>query len=251
MKKIIAYITISILLFLALAVRSYAATSPTPKPTAVPTKETLNQKLSEQINQLKEKIASRVSELNLVEKRGIIGVVVEVSSDKITLKDIQGNTRFIDVDEITKFSSASNKSFGISDLSKGTRISALGLYNKQSKRLLARFISASVDPTFINGTINDIDNKNFYITVTTKDNKQVKLDVQTSTKLLSYDKDNVLVKYGFSKLEIGDRVAAIGFPNKKDASFLVPSRIIDLVNARSNPNIVIPQKQASDSSKTK
>src|SRR5574342_384350 len=135
MKKI--FLIIQLLTIFTLPVQVDAAT-PTPTTAASPTKEALDKKLSEQISNLKEKIASRVSELNLVDRRGMIGVISEVSGNKITATDISNKTRFIDVDEITKFSSSSDeKSFGLSDLKKGMRISVLGIYNKQSKRILA------------------------------------------------------------------------------------------------------------------
>jgi hypothetical protein len=250
MKKIVALSVLSVLLYLAFAVTVNAAT-PTPTPVTKPSKAALNEKLSEQINQLKEKIASRVSELNLVEKRGMIGTVSEVSGSKITLKDIQGQIRFVDVDEITKFSSASNKTFGLSDITKGTKISVLGLYNKQSKRILARFINVSVDPVFLNGSIIAVDTKNFFLTIKTSEEKEIKLDVQTSTKLNTYDEDDGLIKYGFSKFEVGDRITAIGFPDKKDPATIVPDRIIDLSGLSSNPKIVVPDQAASKSGTTR
>lgn len=241
-KNLLNIITLLALLFFVPSV--YAVTStPTPtavKPTASPTtKETLDKKLSDQINQLKEKIASRVSELNLVERRGIIGIITEVPGNKITLIDVSGKTRFVDVDEITKFSSGSNKSFGLSDLTKGTRISVLGLYNKQSKRILARFINTTVDPVFISGAISNLDEENFYATITTPDGKQIKLDVQTTTKTVSYSKDEELVKSGFSKLELGNRVTVIGFPDKKDPNLIVANRIVVLPTLPKNPKIII------------
>ncbi|HEX8931877.1 MAG TPA: hypothetical protein VF810_01855 [Patescibacteria group bacterium] len=214
------------------AIPAYAATTPTTNPT-------ISEKVSNQINQLKEKIASRVSELNLVEKRGMIGVATDVSGNKITLTDIAGNTRYVDVDEITKFSSASNSSFGLSDITKGTRLTILGLYNKQSQRILARFINTTVDPTFLSGSISDLDNKNYFITITTVDQKQIKIDDQTSTKLLTTDKDNNLVKYGFSKLNVGDRIIVVGYPDKKDTSIIVGSRVIIFPSLPTNPKIKV------------
>src|SRR3989344_7962603 len=102
----------------------------------------------QQINALTNKIASRVAQLKLVEKRGVIGKVTDVSNTQITLSDMSGNTRFVDVDEFTKFKSDS-KSFGISDIEKGQKIGALGLYNKQSRRILARFVEVLQIPDFI------------------------------------------------------------------------------------------------------
>src|SRR5882724_3162510 len=121
MKKLIYVLVLTLLLSNA---TTALAVSPTPAKakaaSSSATKEGLDEKLNEQINNLKEKIASRVSELNLVEKRGMIGVVVEVASNKITVKDVQGKNRVIDVDELTKFSSNSSSTFDLSDITKGT-----------------------------------------------------------------------------------------------------------------------------------
>lgn len=239
MKKILSII-LSLILFISFTHTVNAAAQKT-TPTVAPTEK--DEKLNTQINQLKEKIASRVAELNLVEKRGVIGVVTEVSAHQITLTDVSGKNRMIDVDEITKFSSASNKNFGLSDLTKGTKISVLGLYNKQSKRILARFISIATIPNFFSGTISEIDKKNFIITVVTEDQKQTKVDIQTSTKILTQEQDAGLIKYGFSKLAVGNRVFVVGTPNKKDPSLFVATRFITLPQLPSNPNVVISQPE--------
>ena len=60
-------------------------------------------------DQLITNIASRVAQLKLVEKRGIIGEVTESTNVQITVTDSQNNTRFIDVDELTKFSDPNTK----------------------------------------------------------------------------------------------------------------------------------------------
>ena len=212
----------------------------TPAPTKSDTETLGKEKLNEQINELKEKIASRVSELKLVEKRGQIGVVSEISANKITLTDLSGKTKFVDVDEITKFSS-SQKNFGISDLTKGTKISVLGIYNKQSKRILARFIEITVTPTYISGAISEIDDKKNILTIMMEDEKTVKIDIVTTTKILAYDKTDGLLKYGFSKLEVGDRVGVIGFPDKKDKSLITGTRVIDLAILPKNPKVIVKQ----------
>lgn len=250
MKKI--YISFLTLFLIALFVNQAQAVSstvtdaptagPTSKATPSPTKTNSlgKENLNEQINELKEKIASRVSELKLVEKRGMIGTVSEVSTTKITLTDLSGKTRFVDVDEITKFTS-SQKNFGLSDLTKGTKITVLGIYNKQSKRILARFIEVTVTPTYLSGVVSDMDTKNFTLTVATEDDKSVNVDVENTTKILAYDKTDGLAKYGFSKMDVGDRVAIIGYPDKKDKTLLVGTRIIDLAALPKNPKIIVKQ----------
>jgi hypothetical protein len=235
---------------LTLPVHAFAATpSAAPSP-STSDKSAISQKLNDEINNLKEKIASRVSELNLVEKRGIIGAVSEVSGNQITMTDTAGKTRFVDVDEITKFSSPASKTFGLSDLTKGKRVSILGLYNKQSKRLLARFINSSVDPAYVSGTISALDTKNYHVTLTNDSQKQSNIDVETTTKMFSYTKDGGLTKISFTKLDTGVRAFAMGYPDKNDTSLIVADRIIVVPSLPKNANVVIPETQPTTSDKS-
>lgn len=236
-KTTLFFITI---LFLAVALPVQAATGPTAAPTS-------DAKLNNQINQLKEKIASRVSELNLVEKRGMIGIIEEVKGNQITLVDVAGKKRFVDVDELTKFSSTTGgTTFGLSDMKKGVKISVIGVYNKQSRHLLARFIRLSVDPSVIPGTITALDSKNFIVTVATDDQKSQKVDVSTITKTYTYQGDG-LTKSGFSQLKVGERVIVTGFPDKQDPTIIAASRVISFPGLPKDPNIVIEQPAASSS----
>lgn len=236
MNKLV-YITL-LLLFGFIVSPAYAVSAtPTPTKSNDPVKE----KLDEQINELKEKIASRVSELNLVEKRGIIGTVTEAKGSQLTLKDLSGNTRYVDVDEITKFSQAGNqnRSFGLSDITPGTKISALGIYNKQSKRLLARFVKTHLEPTLYSGAITATDPKNFQITVMTPEQKEIKVDIETSTKLSSYTAAEGLGRYGFSRLTVGDRVSFAASPGPTNGNVLVASRLIDFIDVPKDPKTTV------------
>src|SRR5258708_7860223 len=113
--KIKLIIIIVALIFLRFSLVSWASTTPTPSQKPTPTGN-----LDQQMNALKERIASRVAQLKLVEKRGSIGTVSDLSETQITTTDNAGNINYIDVDELTKFSSPDVKgSFGISDIAKG------------------------------------------------------------------------------------------------------------------------------------
>src|SRR5258708_21940965 len=228
MKKKILITTL--LLFFLLINKSYAA-APTPTSSAT---------INNQINQLKDKIASQVPKLNLVEKRGVIGTIQAVTNNQITLTDTQGGNRYVDVDEITKFSSnATNSSFGLSDLKKGMQISILGIYNKESQRILARYINTITTPARYSGEITAIDGKNFQLSVMTVDQKLVKVEIDTTSALSSYSNGAALTKYGFSKLNITDRIQVSGYPDKKDATLLIADRMIDFLNAPKDPSIQI------------
>src|SRR3989344_2192879 len=154
--------------------------------------------------QLITNIASRVAQLKLVEKRGIIGTVTNATNTQIAITDIQNNTRFVDVDEFTKFTSAKSKGvFGISDITKGTTLGILGLYNKESRRILARFVTVVSLPTLVQGGITSIDDKNFTVDVLTIDGKRFTVDIDYTTTTYSYTASSGHIKSGFSKMKEG------------------------------------------------
>lgn len=226
MKKNILFIIFASCLILSgisfsLSFKSVNAVSKTPTPTEA--EKDVNQK---QINDLTERIASRVAQLKLVEKKGLIGKVTDVSNTQITISDIQNNTRFIDVDELTKFASPNAKSsFGISDIEKDSTIGILGLYNKDSRRIMARFVTVLNLPRYISGTISSIDEDNFTLLVKTRKNN-INIDVGSTTITSSFTNSLKLTKSGFSKLKEGEYIIVVGFEDKKDKTLIVASKII-------------------------
>ncbi len=245
MKNLNNFVTVLFLLLAVIFVPVASAQTPMVTNDVTPTtSEKLNEKLNTQINQLKDKIASRVSELNLVEKRGLLGTISETSTNKITLTDMKGNTKQVDIDEITKFSSSTAKgTFGLSDLTKGTKVTVLGLYNKQSKRTLARFIRTSVDPVFVTGGISELDSRNFTFSVLSEDQKTTKIDHQPSTKIANFSSDGTPTRLTFARLATGDRVAVIGYPDKTDPELIVASRISVFPELPKNPKINVSIQQ--------
>ncbi|MDP3940921.1 MAG: hypothetical protein Q8Q49_01285 [bacterium] len=224
MKDIFAIILVILLLGASTAL-TLAAETATPSPS--PKKSLPGDSLTKEITNLKEKIASRVAELKLVEKRGIVGIVTEVKDTEITLSDSKGNTRFVDVDELTKFTGSDSKAtFGISDIKKDMSLAILGRYNKQSERLLARFVKQITLPKFLSGTITDIDKTGFSFSLKDASGKTIDIDVENVTKTQSYTKENGVVRSGFSKLFVGDSVVLSGFPDKKDPTRIVATRVL-------------------------
>lgn len=228
---------------------SSRALAVTPTPSPKPTSESVTQKLTTEITDLKEKIASRVASLKLVEKRGMVGSIKEISGTLITLEDTNGKNRLVDVDEITKFSSPSAKeSYGLSDLKPGVRISAIGLYNKDSQHLLARFVNAYTIPLYFSGTITAVNKTDFTVILSMEEGKSYLVDIENITKTLSYANDGTAEKIGFSKIETGTRAIVIGYADKKQANRMVASRILTFPSLPKNPK-VLSVPQAVDSNK--
>lgn len=198
---------------------------------AAPATPTVDQALLEKLGN---EIASKTAQLNLVEKRGIIGTVTDSSNVQITLTDTNDNTRFVDVDELTKFFSDSNKSFGISDVKKGMTLGVLGLYNKQSRRILARDVDAETAfPTIIFGEVSAIDKTNYELTVVKANGGTAVIEIQDVTKSYTF-LDGNLTKSGFSKVQTTQTISVTGFPDKQDANKISASQIITLPNIQLN-----------------
>lgn len=269
MKKNSIAAIVLILFFLSLIglpvfVRAYAikaamtpsdSLSPSASPSGNPD---LMNKIDQQINALKNRIVSRTAELKLVEKRGIIGTIESISGTEIKITDIHKDIRFIDVDELTKFASAGAKgTFDLSDLTKGTTIGVLGNYNKESKRLLARFINTIVLPRTVSGNVSTIDKKNyqFHILTASRDNSSTDsgsplIDVETVTKTYVYTANDGEKKGGFTNISPEERVYAIGFTDKTNPNMIIASRIIlfpelspNLSISPSSTNSPVPTKE--------
>ncbi len=203
--------------------------------------------LSKQIDDLKNKVASKVAALKLVEKRGLVGVVSDATATQITISDLNSNVRIIDVDEFTKFSSPDQKgTFGISDIKKGSKIGVLGLYNKESRRTLARFINVLDIPEFIIGVVATKDDKNFNLVVATED-RNLKVSIENVSKVYDVDSDGKLIKSGFSKITLKENIIVTGFFDPKQKDTITAGRVLLFPGVAQNPQIEIKELPASPS----
>jgi hypothetical protein len=216
MKKLLVF-ALTIYLILSFAKVSFAQNRATPTSTVT----------QQQIDELQTKIASKVAQLKLVEKRGILGTVESVSDTYILLNDVNGNNKSIDVDELTKFYSTSN-SFGISDVKKGNTLGILGLYNKDSRRILAREVNdISSLPLIAIGTVTNIDKGNYEISLKIENGKTYVFEIQDTTKTFIHTEDD-LVKAGFSKLQLNQTVVASGNSDRGSSTKFLALKLIIL-----------------------
>lgn len=210
-KKLFSILSISLVIFCGLLVNKVHSQTPT----------------SSIKEQFITNIASRVAQLKLVEKRGVIGTVTNATNTQITLSDMQNNTRFVDVDELTKFSSPKSKSaFGISDITKGTSLGILGLYNKESRRILARFVTVVSFPEVIRGGVTSVDDKNFSVDIITIDSKKFTVDIDYTTTTYSYSATDGHIRSGFSKIKEGYGIISTGFFDPKNENKFTAERVL-------------------------
>lgn len=212
MKKIFFVFVFSILYLVFSVLRSYAAPTPTASSSA-----------QELLNNLQDYLSKHP----ITEKRGILGKATDTSDTQIAISDVNRNIRFVDVDELTKFISSSSSSFGISDIKKGDTLGIVGLYNKESQRILARAIYEEEISSMIHGNIAQVDSQNFVVNVATDDNDQFQVSVERTTRTLSYDSvSQNLIRSGFSRLKAGEKIFVRGTPDSKNDKLVSADTII-------------------------
>lgn len=189
---------------------------------------------SDKVSDLKERIATQVAKLDIIKKKGVLGVITDSSNNQLIMADLKGGKRFIDVDELTRFTNLSGEQIGISDLKKDAEISVVGLYNTESRRLLARFIKVRQPSQILKGEVTDLDNKAFTLEVQDLETNNLKtVEVETTTKTMQWIKEQGITRSGFSKILIGERLIIFG--KSKDTNTLTAIRILLLPEL--SPNI--------------
>lgn len=224
-KKLLAIFLLVVSLY---AVRSPLNASLAATPTPSTNRISTDSAEMEKIQKIKDIVADKVSKLKLVEKRGIIGQIREVSDSEVVINDIKGSIRKIEIDELTKFDLGTDEdSEGISDLEKGQTYSYVGLYNKETQKLLAREVTTTnTIPVYFEGAISSVDEDNFQLVVVNDKGEKKTIDIQSSTKTSLASAEGDLLRSGFSKINPNERVLAIGFWDKKDANMLAATRVI-------------------------
>jgi len=115
-------------------------------------------------------------------------------------------------------------------------LGVLGLYNKDSRRILARDVDVITLPTVVVGAVSEIDKKNFQLMIATEKNP-VKIDIENITKTYSYSSDE-LAASGFSKITQDETIVVTGYPDSTDKTMVLASRMIIFPDIPKNPKII-------------
>jgi len=205
--------------------------SPTPTPeesvTTVPTKTVIDE--LKKIEQLKEKIATKVAEIRATDKGASGGVVKSITNSAITITTEKGEMNISYADDLQVFSSTEGGQIesSVKKIKEGDEISVFGYFDQTKTSLTAKYVYLPKKILYSIGKIVDIDKTNYTITVKEPQGNTI-VDIEIYSKISLFTKGKGLVKIGFSKLKVGDSVHVMGTPNTKEENRLSALRIIDL-----------------------
>lgn len=192
------------------------------------------------IQELKEKLASRVAELNTVSQRLIKGEIKTLSDEKIVLMQ-NGSEININISEESSFykleTNGAKKTVKIADLKTGQTVYSPGSYNTATNSLITKTINVVEFPTIIAGVVKNVDKKNYQLMVSAKD-KEYLIDHDVATKNFLLDPEGKMQRSGFSKYAEGQTVFVLGdmVTDKSGKDLLSAFRIIILKNPLVQPS---------------
>ncbi len=219
MKKVL-----SIIIFLAFPAMIFAATKP-----ATPSATGVSKEVQNKIDDLKERLATKVAELRKSTPRAIYGTVTQVSVSSITVDAAQKayKIELTDSIKVAQLLKAKRTALTTDDISKNDVLTVFGDFDDTLDILQAKniFIEAAKLPVRLHGTIGEIDKKNNAFTLKGVDDASYKIDVESTTKNNAWANGKT-DKGGFSKLETGMFVTVVGMENPKEADRYSALRIL-------------------------
>ncbi|MBI4009406.1 hypothetical protein HY357_04170 [Candidatus Roizmanbacteria bacterium] len=162
-----------------------------------------------EIQSLKEKIATKVAELRQKNSKAVSGHVEEKTDKKIKIRSYNDQLYEISVDsDLTKYYQivgTTRKEIKLSDIKKGSYIIVTGVMN--NNKIEANAIYLDEFFLIVSGKVSEVNKQEFFIRAVTSDKENYTLDVETFTKQQMINvKTLVLEKVGFSKIKEGDTI---------------------------------------------
>ncbi len=162
----------------------------------------------QQIKQLKDKIATKVAEINEKNNRAISGIITSIKDKSIVFKNDENSYEGKTDETITKyFRISGNKKTELkfADLKKGDYILVNGLVN--DSKIDANFIYVDESYLVKTGKVSEVNSDNYYLKVVTNEKENYTLDIESYTKRQMLNiKTLQLETIGFSKIKEGDTI---------------------------------------------
>ncbi|MEK7165887.1 MAG: DUF5666 domain-containing protein, partial [Patescibacteria group bacterium] len=164
---------------------------------------------TEKVRELKEKLATKVAELRLQQKRGFAGEIAALSKNSFTLVTASGEVR-VRFNEDTQVFQTGTKRIEKkpADLANGNFVSVLGFFEEADKLQQAKVIFLETKPPVHEiGKVISIDKDEGTVTVKTSKNTEQSFDYERTSAATEYAIANTpLKKSGLSRLAVGDLV---------------------------------------------
>lgn len=208
----------------------------------------IEKEVKDKIEDLKERVATRVAELRAKSKRAFFGQIKEKRENTLTLARGEKEQSVALDEETTIVRLGPNKERAALDLEAleiGEWLVVFGTLDLNQKTLLAKKILARTLPKNIHGKVTEVDIDSGTLTLAQNGGTTYVVDYEIRTRCRLWLKKEGLLSEsegfancGLSRIEIGDRVFVRGTVNQKDDNRLTALRLL-LLPAQ-QPTILSP-----------
>lgn len=187
---------------------------------------------NKKIEDLKDRLATKVAQLRQTSRKAIFGTVKSTSLTNVVVetrtKDIK--IELSDELKVIQYLKGKRTTLSVEDIAKGDAVAVFGQYDSTLDLLKATVVFIQgPSPELVNGTVTAREEKAFTITLTTLQNQVYTIDIEKSTKTLAWDREKKeLVKSGFSKVATGSAIHVVGTSVPKAERRISATRILDL-----------------------
>lgn len=173
-------------------------------PTAVPTNA-----VTKDVQNLKDKLATKVSELRKQNQKAISGVIADINTKTITIRDAEDKSVQVKIDEVLtlafEISGTVKRSVKVDTLEKGDYIIISGPVTDST--VTANTIYKDEQYLVGSGKITKVLAADFSLAVATEDKENLTIVVENTTRRLLVDSKTLTKEViGFTKIKEGDTV---------------------------------------------
>ncbi len=240
MKRL--YFFIITFLFTLLAIPVYAQT-------ATGTATTTEDK-SQQIEELKDRLATKVAELRQSKRMAAFGTIKSVSISTFVVETKTKDLKIELTDDLKVFQVLKGKRTELKteNLEKGDVVTVFGEYDATLELLQAKVVFIQgIEQTQLSGTVIETNKKDYTITMETNDKKTYVIDFETTTKTNLWN-GQAVEKGGFSTFVVGDVIFVTGTDVPKKENRISATRITVIPSqVRGTTTSIAPTKSASPS----
>ncbi len=201
---------------------------------ATPSATPLATDKQKQIEDLKERLATKVAELRQTSRRAIYGTVKTTSITSFTVETKTKDVKIELMDEIkvVQYLKGKRTSLTTENIAKGDVVSVFGQYDTTLDLLKAAVVLIQgAGAERVAGVVTARDDKEFTLTITTPEDQMYTIDIEKATKATTWDREKKEIgKSGFSKIAIGSTIHVVGLPVAKQERRISADRILDLGN---------------------
>lgn len=194
---------------------------------------------NQKIEDIKDRLATKVAELRQTSRRAIYGTVKSTSVTSFVVETKSKDVKIEQTDDIKviQYLKGERTVLTPEDIAKGDIVTVFGDYDTTLDLLKATIVVIQ-SPALqrISGIVTARDDKAYTLTIKNPQEITYIVDIEKSTKTYMWDREKkALVKSGFSKIAIANLVHIVGSPVPKKENRISADRILDLGNLTATP----------------